>query len=119
MKALSRGILDLCYLTFKCFVSPMQIFPARQLLFFHPRYMSRLLRADARAIPEVPLKIVVMSDAAGSVFLRGPNISLALDRYRGICQLGEELAVWCADIVSMVSVREARLSSTCVPFERK
>jgi uncharacterized protein (DUF302 family) len=82
----------------------MDIHPARQLLFFHPRFMTRLLQADARAVPEIPLKIVVMADAAGVVYLRGPAIGKALDRYAGARQLGEELAALCAEIVMTVSV---------------
>ena len=35
------------------------IAPARQLLFFHPRYAARLLVTDPAAVPEIPLKLVV------------------------------------------------------------
>jgi hypothetical protein len=33
-----------------------EIRAARQILFFHPRFMARLLRADAAALIEAPLK---------------------------------------------------------------
>jgi uncharacterized protein (DUF302 family) len=82
----------------------MEIHPARQLLFFHPRFMNRLLQADTRAVPEVPLKIVVMADDAGVVYLRGPAIGTTLDRYSGTRDLGEELAALCAQIVATVAV---------------
>jgi uncharacterized protein (DUF302 family) len=81
----------------------LSIHPSRQLLFFHPRYMERLLRADARALPEVPLKIVVMADAAGQVIMRGPEIKIALERYLGAGSLGQELSALCAEIVATVS----------------
>jgi uncharacterized protein (DUF302 family) len=64
----------------------------RQLLFFHPDYMVRLLAADARAIPEAPLKIVVVAVDDATVSLRGPRIDLALARYDPLVALGAELA---------------------------
>jgi uncharacterized protein (DUF302 family) len=64
----------------------------RQLLFFHPDYMARLLAADARAVPEVPLKIVVIAVDDSTVSLRGPRIDLALARYDSLVSLGAELA---------------------------
>jgi uncharacterized protein (DUF302 family) len=33
--------------------------PARQLLYFHPRYVVRILAADSAALLEVPLKFIV------------------------------------------------------------
>jgi uncharacterized protein (DUF302 family) len=33
--------------------------PARQLLFFHPRYVVRILAVDPAALLEVPLKFIV------------------------------------------------------------
>ncbi len=53
----------------------LQIRPTRQLLFFHPRYMVRLLAENAAALPEVPLKVVVTEDeedASGSALLTQP-----------------------------------------------
>jgi uncharacterized protein (DUF302 family) len=64
----------------------------RQLLFFHPDYMARLLAADARALPEAPLKIVVVAVNDSTVLLRGPRIELALARYHPLVDLGAELA---------------------------
>lgn len=83
----------------------MSIQPARQLLFFHPRYMEPLLHADTRALQEVPVKIVVMADAAGHVVMRGPDMEFALDRYSGTRSLGLELSILCGEIVSTVSSR--------------
>ncbi len=83
----------------------LNIQPARQLLFFHPRYMRRLLEADARAVQEAPLKIVVMADESGAVVLRGPDLRAAFHRYPGMQTLAEELATLCADIVATVSDR--------------
>ncbi|MBZ9974102.1 MULTISPECIES: DUF302 domain-containing protein [unclassified Mesorhizobium] len=52
----------------------------RQILFFHPRYMVRLLGADPTALLEAPLKIVVMEDA-NAVTVRWPDPGLLFDRY--------------------------------------
>jgi uncharacterized protein (DUF302 family) len=81
----------------------LAIQPTRQLLFFHPRYMERLLRADARALQEVPVKIVVMADAAGHVVMRGPDMKIAFDQYAGTSSLGLELSTLCREIISTVS----------------
>jgi uncharacterized protein (DUF302 family) len=64
----------------------------RQLLFFHPDYMARLLAADARALPEVPLKVVVVAIDDSSILLRGSRIDLTLARYDALGALGAELA---------------------------
>jgi uncharacterized protein (DUF302 family) len=81
----------------------LQLRPARQLLFFHPRYMKRLLQADARAIPEVPLKIVVLQAEDGAVILRGPDIMQSFARYRGVQDLAKELEAVRARIVQSVA----------------
>jgi uncharacterized peroxidase-related enzyme len=78
--------------------------PARQLLFFHPRYMKRLLEADARAVSEVPLKIVVLESHDGSVVLRGPDVTRSFACYRGLDELAEELEAVRAKIVSTIAI---------------
>jgi uncharacterized protein (DUF302 family) len=81
--------------------------PVRQLLFFHPRYMEKLLQADARAVPEVPIKIVVMADSAGHVVVRGTDLRFSFSRYANARLLGEELEELCAGIVATVAVPES------------
>ncbi len=76
--------------------------PTRQLLFFHPRYMARLLEADPAAILEAPLKIVVMEEAEGRVILRVPDVVAAFARHSGLASLGEELAAVCGRVLSTV-----------------
>jgi hypothetical protein len=61
-------------------------------LYFHPDYMARLLAADARALPEGPLKIIVVAVNDSAVSLRWPRIDLALARYDALVALGVELA---------------------------
>lgn len=81
----------------------LAIRPARQLLIFHPRYMRRLLVADARAIVEAPLKIVVLEGADGGVVLRGPESEAQFARYDGLGELGAELSGVIRRIVAEVA----------------
>ena len=77
--------------------------PARQIFYFHPRFMSRLLATNANAIVEAPLKLVVMEDAAEGVSVRYPDITQALAGYEGMQPLAEELASLTERIVSAVA----------------
>lgn len=64
--------------------------PVRQVLYFHPRYMARLLATNAAAVVEAPLKFVVMASAGGTI-VRCPEPAAALGRYEGLGELGAEL----------------------------
>jgi uncharacterized protein (DUF302 family) len=76
----------------------------RQLLFFHPRYMVRLLAADPNALIEVPLKIVVMQMADGTVTVRHPDVRALLSRYVGTEALAEELAEISTELLKSTTV---------------
>jgi uncharacterized protein (DUF302 family) len=54
----------------------------RQILFFHPDLMIRLLAADHAALLEVPLKFAVLELADGSVSVRWLDPVVAFGRYR-------------------------------------
>lgn len=64
---------------------------ARQLLFFHPRYMVRLLAANPFAVIEAPLKIAVLELPDGRVLLRHPDSAAALAAYPGLEELAREI----------------------------
>lgn len=64
--------------------------PVRQILYFHPRYMARLLSTNAAAIVEAPLKFVVTASSGGAV-VRYPEPAFAFARYDGMADLGAEL----------------------------
>ena len=68
-----------------------RIHPARQLLYFHPRYMARLLAINPAAIVEAPLKLVVLAAADGSVTVRHPDIIAAFAAYEDMQALAGEL----------------------------
>ena len=65
---------------------------ARQLLFFHPRYAARLLAVDPSALIEVPLKLLVLQMADGSVTVRHTRVEELFARYPGLAELSRELS---------------------------
>jgi uncharacterized protein (DUF302 family) len=73
----------------------------RQLLFFHPDYMARVLSAVPAALLEAPLKFAIM-DLGNEVTLRWIDPAAALGRYGDakLAQLGEELAAKCEAIAA-------------------
>lgn len=76
----------------------------RQVLFFHPRYMVRLLGADPAALSEAPLKVVVMEDA-NAVTVRWPLPGPLFDRYGHdeLSALGRELELIYAAIAARLT----------------
>ncbi|TYO66770.1 DUF302 domain-containing protein [Bradyrhizobium hipponense] len=76
----------------------------RQILFFHPHYMVRLLGADPAALLEAPLKIVVMEDA-DAVTVRWPAPAQLFDRYGHdeLAALGRELELIYAAIAARLT----------------
>jgi uncharacterized protein (DUF302 family) len=75
---------------------------ARQLLFFHPRYLVRLLGADPAAVVEIPLKLVVLQMPDGSVSVRHSRVEELLSRYRGMSELAAELAQISSKLVATI-----------------
>jgi uncharacterized protein (DUF302 family) len=74
--------------------------PARQIFYFHPRFMARLLAANADAIVEAPLKFVVLSPESGPVTVRHPDIIAAFSGYAGMTPLAQDLASVTAEIAA-------------------
>lgn len=70
-----------------CEIDPRQIMrrdrraisPLRQLLFFHPRYMHRLLEADPSAVLLAPLKVIAIEqdDRTVQVLSTAPRVLFA------------------------------------------
>ena len=77
-----------------------RIGPARQILFFYPHLMARLLGADPAAVLEAPLKFVVLELADGTVMVSWNDPTGALARYQNaaLTALGEELSRACQAI---------------------
>jgi len=76
---------------------------ARQILFFHPRLMARLLAADPSALLEAPLKFAILALPDGRVAVRWTDPVAAFGRYGSpaLAVLGQELAAVCDDVVSI------------------
>ncbi|GLQ90910.1 DUF302 domain-containing protein [Dyella flagellata] len=83
--------------------SGYSILPARQLLFFHPRYVVRLLAIDPSAVAEIPLKMVVLQMPDGSVTVRHSDVQSLLGRYPGLTALAGELAEISQDLMRVVA----------------
>lgn len=77
--------------------------PARQILFFHPRYVARLLAVDPGALVEAPLKIAILELPDGRVILRHPDPEAAFARYPGLEALGGELGAVVQRILATVT----------------
>lgn len=77
----------------------IEIEPARQLLFFHPRYMKRLLDADPAAVLEAPLKFAVLTEG-GRLVARWYDPVQSFARYGvgALDELAGELAALCEQI---------------------
>ena len=73
----------------------------RLLFFFHPTLVVRVMRANAAAMVEAPLKLVVAETADGTVTLRMADPAMAFARYgdADLTQLGKELSATCRGIV--------------------
>jgi uncharacterized protein (DUF302 family) len=78
------------------------IHAARQLLFFHPRLLARVLEADPSALLEAPLKIAVMEMPDGGSIIRWIDPVASFARYGSadLTALGQELALLCERIVA-------------------
>jgi uncharacterized protein (DUF302 family) len=75
--------------------------PVRQILFFHPDLVVRLLRTDPCALLEAPLKFVVIELPGGVVSVRWLDPLIAFARYGHpeLAYLGKELSLTCRRIV--------------------
>jgi uncharacterized protein (DUF302 family) len=74
--------------------------PVRQILFFHPRFMARILEADSAAVLEAPLKIAVLELTGGVIQVRWADPAALFARYGNahLAELGRELAAACEEI---------------------
>lgn len=55
--------------------------PLKQILFFHPKYIERILKEDNLAINEVPIKMVVYELGKNLVQLSFPDLGKRLEEY--------------------------------------
>jgi uncharacterized protein (DUF302 family) len=83
----------------------LEIAAGRQILFFHPRLMKRILEADASAVLEAPLKIAILELGGGEMEARfiDPATSLARHGIPALEELGRQMRATCVSILSVVS----------------
>lgn len=67
------------------------ISPLRQLLFFHPKYIEVIVKHDALAINEIPIKLVVFEKKVNQISVSYPNPILKLKDYALDSKLSLEL----------------------------
>jgi uncharacterized protein (DUF302 family) len=79
------------------------ILPLRQILFFHPRFMARILAADPSAVAEAPLKVVIQAMPDGEVLVRCPEAVPAFRSYPALGALAVELEGICHRLVARIA----------------
>jgi len=75
---------------------------ARQLLFFHPRYMVQILERDPSAVIEAPLKLVVMETPDARVTVRCLDVAAQFARYPTLTELGRQLDGLCQRLLGVL-----------------
>ena len=68
-----------------------QVGGMKQLLFFHPRYMKRIIETNPLGTIEPPFKIAIMERPDGGVVVKYIKPSSMLGKYSGLEELGVEL----------------------------
>lgn len=63
----------------------------KQLFYFHPRYMKRVIEANKEAGIQIPLKLIVMEKPDNKVVIRYFLPSTILNKYDGETEISAEL----------------------------
>ena len=63
----------------------------RQIFFFHPNYMRKVMEANSEAVIQIPLKMIVMESPDGKAMVRYWAPSTALKSYSGTEAIAKEL----------------------------
>ena len=63
----------------------------KQIFYFHPKYMRRVIEANKMAAIRIPLKFLVMENPKGKVVLRYFMPSTLLNEYKGEEEISKEL----------------------------
>ena len=72
----------------------------KQLLFFHPRYMKRIIETNPLGSIEPPLKLVIMERPDKKVIIKYIKPTHLFSQYQGLESIGEELE----DVVHKISL---------------
>jgi len=63
----------------------------KQIFYFHPKYMKKVMEANKMAVIQIPLKIIVMEKPDGKVVIRYFKPSTLLNQYKGEENISAEL----------------------------
>ncbi|GMQ80579.1 MAG: hypothetical protein BMS9Abin05_0007 [Rhodothermia bacterium] len=74
-----------------------------QILFFHPRYMKRIIAANRNAGIAPPLKVVVVETPNGKVMVRYEQPEHLFEAYEGLSEIAAELDAVVRTIVAEVN----------------
>ncbi len=74
--------------------------PLRQLLYFHPRYMKRVLEGNPASVIEAPLKFAVRETESGEVHCGYIRPDYLFGRYQKMEEMAAELDAMAAKIAS-------------------
>jgi uncharacterized protein (DUF302 family) len=74
----------------------------KQILFFHPRYMKKIISANRNAGIVPPLKVIVMERPDGKVMVRYDKPAHQFEGYEGLSDIAEELEGLIQKVVASV-----------------
>jgi len=74
----------------------------KQILFFHPRYMKRIMETNRNGGIAPPLKFIVMEMPNGRVMVRYERPTHLLEAYEGLEDLASELESVVEDLVAEI-----------------
>lgn len=77
--------------------------PVRQLFYFHPRYVAKMLPIDLASFPEIPLKFVILQTPDGRVTVRHNTVESLLGRYPGLSDIVVELSALARSLLRSVA----------------
>ena len=63
----------------------------KQIFYFHPKFMRRVIEANKEAAIQIPLKFIVMEKPNGNVIVRYFKPSKVLNDYSGVEAISNEL----------------------------
>lgn len=75
----------------------------KQIFYFHPKYMKKVMEANNEAAIQIPLKFIVMEKPDGKVILRYFMASKLLEGYKGEEAIAKELDGLINNIVKQVT----------------
>lgn len=80
-----------------------QVKGMKQIFYFHPTFMKRVMEANPMATIQIPLKIIVMEKPDGQVVLRYFKPSTLLGQYKGEETIAAELDAIVSEIITSIA----------------